>query len=328
MRRSLRLVSLFLATLLPGVFDSSSAEPGIGAYPVKPIKLIVPFPPGAGTDAVARLVAQKLGESLKATVIVENRVGAGGAIGAKEAAKADPDGYTLLFVASPFTTVAASSKTAGYDPVREFTPVAPIAVGPLAFVVNPSVKANTMREFVALARAQPGKLNYGSAGPGSVNHLALELLKARTGADIVHVPYKGIAPATQGLLSGEIQAITASIPATLPYLAQNRVRVLAVTGPRRSALLPDVPTWQESGIKNAEVINYWGIVAPAGTPRAIVLRLDAEVNKLLAQPQVRERFEREGTELIPGSPERLGTLIEADLERWQKLITEAKIQLE
>jgi tripartite-type tricarboxylate transporter receptor subunit TctC len=328
MRRSLRLVSFFLATLLPGVFDSSSAEPGIGAYPVKPIKLIVPFPPGAGTDAVARLVAQKLGESLKATVIVENRVGAGGAIGAKEAAKADPDGYTLLFVASPFTTVAASSKTAGYDPVREFTPVAPIAVGPLAFVVNPSVKANTMREFVALARAQPGKLNYGSAGPGSVNHLALELLKARTGADIVHVPYKGIAPATQGLLSGEIQAITASIPATLPYLAQNRVRVLAVTGPRRSALLPDVPTWQESGIKNAEVINYWGIVAPAGTPRAIVLRLDAEVNKLLAQPQVRERFEREGTELIPGSPERLGALIEADLERWQKLITEAKIQLE
>jgi tripartite-type tricarboxylate transporter receptor subunit TctC len=328
MRRSLRLLSLFLATLLPGVFDSSSAEPGIGGYPVKPIKLIVPFPPGAGTDAVARLVAQKLGESLKATVIVENRVGAGGAIGAKEAAKADPDGYTLLFVASPFTTVAASSKTAGYDPVREFTPVAPIAVGPLAFVVNPSVKANTMREFVALARAQPGKLNYGSAWPGSVNHLALELLKARTGADIVHVPYKGIAPATQGLLSGEIQAITASIPATLPYLAQNRVRVLAVTGPRRSALLPDVPTWQESGIKNAEVINYWGIVAPAGTPRAIVLRLDAEVNKLLAQPQVRERFEREGTELIPGSPERLGALIEADLERWQKLITEAKIQLE
>ena len=328
MRRSLRLVPLVVAALLPGVFHPSSAQLGAGAYPTKPIKLIVPFPPGAGTDAIARLVAQKLGESLPATVIVENHAGAGGAIGAREAARAEADGYTLLFVASPFTTVAASSKTAGYDPVRQFTPVAPIAAGPLAFVVNPSVKAHTMREFLALARAQPGKLNYGSAGPGSVNHLALELLKARTRTDIVHVPYKGIAPATLDLLSGRIQAITASIPAALPYLEQNRLRVLAVTGPKRSALLPDVPTWRESGIENADVINYWGIVAPIGTPREIVLRLNAEVSKLLTQPEVRERLEREGTELISGSPERLGALIQADLERWQNLIAEARLQLE
>jgi tripartite-type tricarboxylate transporter receptor subunit TctC len=326
MRRSLRLVSLVVSTLLPGLFLTASAQPG--AYPVRTIRLIVPFPPGAGTDAIARLLAQKLAESMSATVIVENRVGAGGAIGAIEVAKAEPDGHTLLFVASPFTTVAASSKSPGYDPVRQFTPVAPIASGPLAFVVNPSVPANTMREFVALARAQPGKLNYGSAGQGSVNHLAVELLKVRTGTDIVHVPYKGIAPATQDLLSGQIQAITASIPATLPYLPQNRLRVLAVTGPKRSALLPEVPTWQESGIDNAEVINYWGIVAPAGTPREIVVRLNAEVAKLLAQPDVRERLEREGAELIPGSPERLGALIEGDLERWKKLIAEARIQLD
>ena len=328
MRRSLRLVSLTVATLLPGLFHASSAQPGPGAYPVRTIRLIIPFPPGAGTDAIARLVAQKLAEGMPATVIVENRVGAGGAIGAAEVAKAEPDGYTLLFVASPFTTVAASSKNAGYDPVRQFTPVAPIASGPLAFVVNPGVPTNTMREFVALARSQPGKLNYGSAGPGSVNHLALELLKARTGTDIVHVPYKGIAPATQDLLSGQIQAITASIPATLPYLPQNRLRVLAVTGPKRSALLPDVPTWKESGIDNAEVINYWGIVAPAATPREIVLRLNAEITKLLAQPELRERLEREGAELIPGSPERLGALIEGDLERWKRLIAEARLQLE
>jgi tripartite-type tricarboxylate transporter receptor subunit TctC len=327
-RRLLRLAPAVIAILLAALFQLSNAQPGAGAYPVRTIKLIVPFPPGAGTDAVARLVAQKLAESLPATVIIENRVGAGGAIGAKEAARADADGYTLLFVASPFTTVAASSKSAGYDPVRQFTPVAPIAAGPLAFVVNPNVKADTMRDFVALARAQPGKLNYGSAGPGSVNHLALELLKARTRTDIVHVPYKGIAPATQDLLSGRIQAITASIPATLPYLAQNRLRVLAVTGPKRSPLLPDVPTWQESGIENAEVINYWGIVAPIGTPREIVSRLNAEVIKLLAQPDVRERLEREGTELIPGPPERLGTLIETDLKRWQNLIAETRLQLE
>ena len=328
MRRTLRLVSLIVSTLLPGMFQAASAQPGAGAYPTKTIKLIVPFPAGAGTDAIARLVAQKLAESLPGTVIVENRVGAGGAIGAMEVAKAEPDGYTLLFVASPFTTVAAASKNAGYDPLRQFTPVAPIATGPLAFVVATDAPANTMREFLALAKAQPGKLNYGSAGTGSVNHLALELLKWRTGVDIVHVPYKGIAPATQDLLSGQIQSMTASIPATLPYVAQNRVRVLAVTGNKRAALLPDVPSWKEAGVEDADVINYWGIVAPVGTPKEIVARLNAQVTKMLAQPEMRERLEREGAELIPGAPERLGALIETDLARWKKLIAEARVELE
>src|SRR5450631_3803687 len=327
MRRTLRIVSLVVSTLLPGLFHASAgAQPAM--YPVKTIRLVVPFPPGAGTDTIARIIAQKLGESMKATVIVDNRVGAGGAIGAAEVAKSDPDGYTLLFVASPFTTVAASSKNAGYDPVAQFTAVAPIASGPLAFVVSNNLPVGSMREFLGYARANPGKLNYGSAGQGSVNHLALELLMARTGTDIVHIPYKGIAPATQDLLAGQIQAMTASIPATLPYLAQNRVRVLAVTGPKRAALLPDVPTWGESGINNAEVINYWGIVAPLGTPREIVAKLNAEVTRILAQPDVRERLEREGAELIPGPPERLGNLIEVDLVSWKKLITEARLQLE
>jgi tripartite-type tricarboxylate transporter receptor subunit TctC len=161
-----------------------------------------------------------------------------------------------------------------------------------------------------------------------VNHLALELLKVRTGTDIVHVPYKGIAPATQDLLSGRIQAMTASIPATLPYVAQNRLRVLAVTGPRRSALLPDVPTWREAGVPDAEVINYWGIVAPAGTPREVVAKLNAEVIKVLALPAVKERLEHEGAELIPGSPERLGVLIEGDLATWKKLIATAGLLLD
>jgi tripartite-type tricarboxylate transporter receptor subunit TctC len=297
-------------------------------YPSKPVRLIVPFPPGAGTDTVARLVAQRLSEAMKATIVVDNRTGAGGAIGAAEAAKADPDGYTLLFVAGPFTTVAASSKNPGYDPVNQFTAVAPIAAGPLAFVVGLAVPADSMREFIALARRQPGSLNYGSAGNGSINHLALELLRARTAADIVHVPYKGIAPATLDLLAGNIQAITASIPATLPYLAQQKVKVLAVTGTRRVALLPDVPSWQEAGVDNAEVINYWGIVAPVGTPRDIVARLNAETQKVLAQPDVRERLEKEGAELIAGPPEKLAVLIRTDLERWKKLIADAKLQLE
>jgi len=298
------------------------------AYPARPIRLIVPFPPGAGTDSVARLVAQKLGEAMKASIVIENRTGGGGAIGAAEAARADPDGYTLLFVAGPFTTVAASAKNPGYDPVKQFVPVAPIAAGPLAFVVGNDVPVHSMREFIALAKRKPGSLNYGSAGPGSINHLALELLNVRAGTNIVHVPYRGIADATKDLLAGNIQAMTASIPATLPQVAAKKVKVLAVTGAKRIPQLPDVPSWQEEGVANANVINYWGIVAPAGTPPSLVSRLNAETQKVLAQPDVRERLEREGAEIIPGPPERLGALIETDLAGWKKLIVEAKITLE
>ncbi|MFI4925747.1 MAG: Bug family tripartite tricarboxylate transporter substrate binding protein, partial [Vicinamibacteria bacterium] len=184
------------------------------------------------------------------------------------------------------------------------------------------------REFIELARREPGKLNYGSAGPGSVNHLALELLMARTGTTIVHVPYRGIADATKDLLGGTLQAMTASIPAALPLAADKRVRVLAVTGPKRIPQMPDVPSWQEQGVTNAEVINYWGIVAPAGTPREPIARIAAEVKRILAQPDVRERLEREGAELIPGEPADLGMLIAKDLASWKKLITEARLTFE
>jgi tripartite-type tricarboxylate transporter receptor subunit TctC len=265
---------------------------------------------------------------MKVSVVVDNRTGAGGAIGTVEAARAEPDGYTLLFVAGPFTTVAAASKTAGYDPVRQFTPVASIATSPLVFIVNSAVPASTMREFIALAKREPGKLNYGSAGPGSINHLALELFNARAGTDIVHVPYKGIAPATQDLLSGQIQAMTGTVSATLPYIAGGKVRALAVTGARRAPLLPDVPSWQEAGVANADVINYWGIVAPAGTSQEIIVKLNADVNHVLAEPAVKERLAREGAEIVAGPPERLGTIIETDLAGWKKLIAEAKLSLE
>ena len=323
MRSFLRLAACALLLALP--FAAPAQAP---AYPAKPIRLIVPFPPGAGTDTVARFVAQRLSEAIGTPIIVDNRTGAGGAIGAAEAARADPDGYTLLFVASPFTTVAAAAKHPTYDPVRQFVAVAPIASGPLVFVVNPSVPANTMREFIALAKREPGKLNYGSAGSGSVNHLALELFKARTGTDVVHVPYRGIADATKDLLGGTIQAMTASVPATLPQLADKRVKALAVTGAKRIPQLPGVPSWQEEGVPDAEVINYWGIVAPVGTPREVIAKLNAETQRVLAQSDVRERLEREGAELIPGPPERLAALIEGDLANWKKLIAEAKLSFE
>jgi len=323
MMTHLRCLAALLSMAMP--FAGFAQAP---AYPAKPVRLIVPFPPGAGTDTVARFIALKLGQAMNTTIVVDNRTGAGGAIGAAEAARADPDGYTLLFVAGPFTTVAAASRNPTYDPVRQFAPVAPIATSPLVFVVNPSVPANSMREFIALAKREPGKLNYGSAGPGSINHLALELLNARVGTEIVHVPYKGIAPATLDLISGQIQAMTGTVSATLPYIAEKKVKALAVTGARRSPLLPDVPSWQEEGVANADVINYWGIVAPVGTTREIVARLNAEVNRLLGQPEVRLRLEKEGAEVVAGPPDRLGSIIEADVAGWKKLIAEAKLQLE
>jgi tripartite-type tricarboxylate transporter receptor subunit TctC len=318
----------FVAALAPLLFAAAAAFAQAPPYPSKPIRLIVPFPPGAGTDTVARFVAQKVGDAMKATIVIDNRTGAGGAIGAAEAAKADPDGYTLLFVAGPFTTVAAASKNAAYDPLRQFTPVAPIATSPLVFVVNPAVPVDSMREFIALAKREPGKLNYGSAGPGSINHLALELLNVRMGIDVVHIPYKGIAPATMDLLSGQIQAMTGTVSATLPYIADKRVKPLAVTGARRAPLLPGVPTWQEEGVAHADVVNYWGIVAPAGTPADIVATLNAEVNRVLALPDVQARLSREGAEIVVGPPARLGNIIETDLASWKKLIAEAKLNLE
>ena len=185
-----------------------------------------------------------------------------------------------------------------------------------------------MREFIALARREPGRLNYGSAGSGSVNHLALELMNARAGIAVVHVPYRGIADATKDLLGGQIQAITASIPATLPLMQEKRVKVLAVTGTKRVAQMPNVPSWREESVQDANVINYWGIVAPAGTSPDIVARLNADVQKVLAQPDVRARLEREGAEIVSGPPERLGAIIETDLNAWRKLIAEFGLRFE
>lgn len=298
-------------------------------YPERPIKLIVPFAAGAGTDAVARFTAQKLEEQLKQPVVVENRVGASGAIGTQAVASAAPDGYTLLFVASPFTTVAAATPaTANYDPVKQFVPIALIAAGPLVWVANAQAPFTTIREMIGYAKANPGKLAYGSAGTGGVNHLALELFKVKTGTDLLHVPYKGIAPAMTDLLGGSIMTLTGTIPAVLPHLKSGKVRALAVTGDKRSPLIPDVPTMRETGANGTEVYNYWGLVAPVGTPAAIVQRLNAEVQKFLAQKEVQERLASDGVDLTPGGPERLAAFIASDYNGWKKLVVDAKLKLE
>ncbi len=314
----------FISTLCLLFASASFAD-----YPDRPIKIIVPFAAGAGTDAVARFTAQRLEEQLRQSVIVENRVGASGAIGTQAVANAAPDGYTLLFVASPFTTVAAATPSvANYDPIKQFAPIALIAAGPLVWIANAQAPFISMREMIAFALANPGKLAYGSAGAGGVNHLALELFKLKTGTDILHVPYKGIAPATTDLLGGSIALLTGTIPAVLPHVKGGKARALAVTGDKRSPLMPDVPTMREAGANGTEVYNYWGLVAPVGTPVAVVNRLNAEVQRFLAQKDVQDRLTNDGVDLTPGGPDRLAAFIANDYHAWRKLVADARLKVE
>jgi tripartite-type tricarboxylate transporter receptor subunit TctC len=297
-------------------------------WPDRPVRIVVPFAPGAGTDAMGRLVAQKLGELLGGSFVVENRAGASGAIGTQHVANQPPDGYTLLLVASPFTTVAASLPSAGYEPLRHFVPVGMIATGPLVWATNTKLPASNMRELVALAKSRPGALNYGSAGAGGVNHLVLELLKVRTGTFITHIPYRGIAPATLDMLSDQVQLITGTIPALLPFIKDGRIRPLAVTSAKRSPALPEVPSMAESGLAGIDVVNYFAIMAPAGTPEAIVNKLNAAINQMVTMPDVLARFKTDAVEPAPGSPTLLGHFIEADYRAWRNVVKTQKLVIE
>ncbi len=281
---------------------------------------MVPFAPGAGTDAMGRLMAQKLGEVLGAPFVVENRAGASGAIGTQFVAQAAPDGYTLLLLASPFTTVAATAPGVYYDPIRQFAPVGMIANGPLVWVTSPRLPARSMKELVALARQKPGALNYGSAGSGGVNHLVLELLKTRTGTYITHIPYRGVAPATLDLIAGQIDLVTGTVPALLPFIKDGRVRALAVTSAKRSAALPDVPSMAESGLADFDVLNYFALAAPVGTPAAVIEKLNTALIAVVAQPDVLARLKQDALEPASGSPAALARFLEADYQAWLKVV--------
>lgn len=323
--RTLRLATVCLSLVTgAGVVGAQSAT----AWPERPVRLVVPFAPGAGTDAMGRLVAQKLGDVLGGNVIVENRAGASGAIGTQHVAQQPADGYTLLLVASPFTTVAASLPSAGYDPLRQFVPVGMIATGPLVWATNTKLPVNNMRELIALAKSRPGALNYGSAGAGGVNHLVLELFKSRTGTFITHIPYRGVAPATLDMLADQVQLVTGTIPALLPFIRDGRVKPLAVTSARRSSALPDVPSMTESGLAGIDVVNYFAIMAPAGTPPAVVDKLNAAINQIVAMPDVLARFKNDAVEPAPGSPALLGAFIEADYRAWRNVVMTQKLVIE
>lgn len=327
MRRR-QMLALSAGLVLAGSAPAALAQGATAGYPDKPIRIVVPFAPGAGTDAMARLIAQKLGETLQATFVVDNKAGASGAIGTQFVAQAPADGYTLLLVASPFTTVAASVPTANYDPLRQFSPVGMIASGPLVWAANNSLPVKDMGELVKLARQKPGVLNYGSAGAGGVNHLVLELLKSRTGTFITHIPYRGVAPATLDMIGGQIQLITGTIPALLPFIKNGSVRPLAVTSAKRSSALPDVPSMAEAGLAGIDVVNYFALMAPAGTPEPIIRALNAAINKVVAMPDVLSRFKLDAVEAAPGSPALLGHFIEADYRAWRNVVKTQNLKIE
>ena len=324
-RQALALSAGAVATLaIPAV----KAQASVATYPDRSVKIVVPFAPGAGTDSIARFVALKLGEVMNASFIVDNRAGASGAIGTQYVAQAAADGYTLLLVASPFTTVAASLPSANYDPLRQFTPVGMIASGPLVWAANNALPAGTMKELIALARQKPGALNYGSAGSGGVNHLVLELLKARTGTFITHIPYRGVAPATMDMIGGQIQLVTGTIPALLPFIKNGSIKPLAVTSAKRSSALPDVPSMAEAGLAGFDVQNYFALMAPAGTPAAVVNRLNAALNQVLVLPDVLARFKTDAVEAAPGSPAQLGQFIETDYRAWRDVVKAQNLKIE
>ena len=303
-----------------GVSAQTASAGASSGYPQRPVKIVVPFAPGAGTDAIGRLMAQKLDEVLGSPFVVDNRAGASGAIGTQFVAQSVPDGYTLLLVASPFTTVAATAPGAYYDPIRQFAPVGLIASGPLVWAANPRLKAGTMMDLVQLARQKPGGLNYGSAGSGGVNHLVLELLKTRTGTYITHIPYRGVAPATLDMIAGQIDLVTGTVPALLPFIKDGRVKALAVTSAKRSPALLDVPSMAESGLADFDVLNYFALAAPVGTPVAVIEKLNAAVNAVVAQPEVLARLKQDALEPATGSPAALARFLEADYQAWQKVV--------
>jgi tripartite-type tricarboxylate transporter receptor subunit TctC len=298
-------------------------------YPAKPVRLIVPFAPGGTTDVLARLVGQELGEALGQQFVVENRPGAGGNIGTEAAVRSAPDGYTLVmsFDGTMAINPSTYSKLA-FDPQRDLAPVANVAQVPLLFVVHPGVAARTIGEFVALAKASPGRINYSSAGNGSTGHLTGELFKARAGIDMVHVSYKGGGQAVQDLLGGQIQMVVTALPTVEGHLKGGKLRALAFTSAQRVPGAPDVPTLAESGYAGFEVVSWYGILAPAGTPQEIVRRLNAEINRILRLPAVRDRLAALGAEPTGGTPEQFAETIRTDTARWAQVVRAAGIRID
>ena len=294
-------------------------------YPTKPIRILVGFQPGGAVDISARLIAQKLGETIGQSVVVENRAGASGNIAAELTAKAAPDGHTL-FMAN--TTVATPSLFAKlpYDVTRDLAPVSLVAIGPSVLVVHPSIPARSVKELIALARSQPKALIYGSGGVGNITHLEMELLASMAKLDMVHVAYKGGAPSITGLLSGEVHLLFASIPSILSQIRTGRVRALGVSTAKRNAALPDVPTVSEAGVRGYDAASWYGVFAPAGVPKGVLDTLARELVRIMAAPDVRTKFEADGFEPVGSTPEQFASFVRSEIVKWEKTIKAANIR--
>jgi tripartite-type tricarboxylate transporter receptor subunit TctC len=295
-------------------------------YPSKPVRLIVPYAPGGSSDVLARIMGQKLGEALGQTFVVDNRAGAGSMIGTDAAARSPADGYTLVLSDMPHTINPSIYAKVPYDPIRDFSPVSLIGVSPLFLFVHPSVQAQRVEDFVALAKAEPGKIPIGSGGNGSATHLMAELLQAHAGIKLTHVPYKGAGPALTDVVAGQIPATFTSMATAAPHVKAGKLRVLGVTSAKRLASLPDVPTFEESGVRGMIVEHWWGIMAPGGVPRPIIDRLHGEIVKALTAADVRERFATLAVEPRSTTPEQFRELLEKDVARWAKVVKDAGIQ--
>jgi tripartite-type tricarboxylate transporter receptor subunit TctC len=311
-----QLVTKMCITLLALVSGSALA-----AYPDRPVRLVVPFPPGGPTDIVARPLAQKLSASLGQQVIVDNRGGAGGNIGAGAVAKSAANGYTLLMGTVGTHAINASLyKKLTFDPVKDFAPVSLVAQAPVVLVVHPSVPAKTLKEFIALAKSKPGQLTFGSAGSGSPGHLTGELFKDMAGVNLVHVSYKGSAPAITELLGGQIQAMFDPIQATLSHVKAGKLRIVGVSSPKRSSALPDVPTIAEAGMPGFESTAWWAVFAPVGTPKEIITKLNTEIVKIMRSPDMKKRLHEFDIEPIGSTPDELAAFMKTEMAKWARAV--------
>jgi len=297
-------------------------------YPTKPVRLIIPFPPGGSNDVVGRMIAFQLSERLGKGVVVDNQgSGAGGIIGTEAGARATPDGYTLTLISVAYAFSASMYKLP-YDPATAFAPVALLGTGPVVLAVNAKLPVNSLQDLIALAKAKPGELNYASAGVGSFQHLASALFKLQSGLDIVHIPFKGGGPAMMDVIAGNTQIAIGSLIQTLPHIRSGRLKPLGVGSLKRVPALPDVPTISEAGVPGYEATNWWGIVAPAGTPKAVIDQLHKELSVILATAETRKRFESEGGEAVQMSSEDFGKFIVLETAKWAKVVKEAGIKSE
>ena len=311
-------ISMFCAPTLVGAQD---------AWPAKTIKIIAPVQPGGGVDLVARLVADRLGKVLGQSIIVENMSGGGGIVGSQAAARAAPDGYTLMlgYVGTHGTNPAL--RKLPYDAIKDFTPIAMVGGTPNILVVNPAVPANNLKEFIAYAKANPNTVSYGSSGQGTLTHLAMEQLKEEAGINVAHAPYRGIGPALTDLLGAQTQAVFPGLAAALPHINAGKLRPLAITGAARHPLMPNVPTLAELGYTGFDGVQWYGIVGPAKMPPALVKRLNTEINKLIVAPELKEKLSGEALQPMPMSSEQFGEYMKNDIAKWEKLVKARKIEI-